>query len=76
MGIKKIDEELCVGCGICSDNCPMDVIRLNEGTKKAFISFGGDCATCYSCEADCPTHAIHVSPEVSKPFVFCPYDGS
>ncbi len=73
MGIKKIDEELCNGCGLCLDSCPMDVIRLNEVTEKAFIAYGGDCATCYMCEMDCPTHAIYVSPEVSRSFPICPY---
>jgi NAD-dependent dihydropyrimidine dehydrogenase PreA subunit len=73
MGIKKIDEKLCNGCGVCLDSCPMDVIRLNEVTEKAFIAFGGDCHTCYMCEMDCPTDAIYVSPEVTRSFIFCPY---
>ena len=73
MGIKKIDEELCNGCTICVDSCPMDVIRFDEVAKKAYIAFGRDCATCYMCEADCPTHAIYVSPEISKSYVVCPY---
>ena len=73
MGIKKIDEELCNGCGICLDSCPMDVIRLDKVTEKAFIEFGRDCATCYMCEMDCPTRAIYVSPEVTRAFVICPY---
>lgn len=73
MGIKKIDEELCNGCGICLESCSMDVIRLDEVTEKAFIAFGDDCATCYMCEMDCPTDAIYVSPEVSRPIIFSPY---
>jgi len=29
MSIEKIDLELCTGCGVCVNNCPMDVLRLD-----------------------------------------------
>ncbi len=73
MCIKKIDEELCNGCGICVDSCPMDVIRMNDITEKAFIAFGSDCDTCFMCEMDCPTGAIYVTPESSRPLIVSPY---
>ena len=69
MGIRKIDYELCTGCGTCVENCPMDVIRLDpeiyngETSPKAFIKYLRDCMTCYLCELECPEEAIYVSPE-------------
>ena len=63
MGIRKIYYELCTGCGICVDNCPMDVLRMNEKTKKPFIQYLRDCQSCFLCERDCPEKAIYVTPD-------------
>ena len=62
MGIRKIDPKLCNGCGICIKHCPMDVIRLDEATKKAYIKYLGDCQGCFLCEAECPEDAIYCYP--------------
>ena len=73
MGIKHIKEELCNGCNICVQDCPMDVIRLNEETETAYIAYAKDCAVCYICELDCPEKAIKVQPEASKLPIILPY---
>jgi NAD-dependent dihydropyrimidine dehydrogenase PreA subunit len=65
--IEKIDIELCNGCRICVDSCPMDVIRFDEETEKASIRYREDCIACYNCENDCPNNAIYVSPQRGKP---------
>ena len=62
MGISWIDFNLCNGCGICVDLCPMDVLRIDEERKKAFIKYLRDCQACSMCERDCPEGAIEVSP--------------
>jgi adenylylsulfate reductase, subunit B len=54
MGIRKIDYTTCIGCGICVEHCPMDVIRMNKRTKRPYIAYLKDCQSCYLCEHDCP----------------------
>jgi NAD-dependent dihydropyrimidine dehydrogenase PreA subunit len=58
--IRNIDRSACMGCGICSEFCPGDVIVMEDG--KAEIAFRQDCWTCFSCELSCPVKAIDVHP--------------
>lgn len=60
MGIRKIDMKLCIGCNICVDVCPLDVIRLNPMSKNAYIKYLRDCQSCFLCEVECPEDAIEV----------------
>lgn len=60
--ISSIDQEKCIGCGICARSCPLDAIRIDQEKKKAYIAYGDDCMTCYFCERLCPTGAIFVHP--------------
>jgi NAD-dependent dihydropyrimidine dehydrogenase PreA subunit len=69
MSIKQIDTDLCTGCGICVNSCPMDVIRMDEANKKALIMYPEDCMLCIFCERDCPQGAIYVSPEKVSPMI-------
>jgi NAD-dependent dihydropyrimidine dehydrogenase PreA subunit len=66
MVIERIDIEKCIGCGICVMVCPMDVIRIDEKSKKAQIVYQADCMTCFNCEDECPVKAIYVSPKRSR----------
>jgi len=61
MAIDEIDPELCNGCGICVNSCPMDVIRMDEKSRKAIIKYPEDCMLCGWCLDDCPQNAIHIS---------------
>jgi NAD-dependent dihydropyrimidine dehydrogenase PreA subunit len=63
MGIRKIDYELCTGCGLCVEECPMDVLRMEKNLDKPFIKYLRDCQACFLCEADCPVGAIYVTPD-------------
>jgi NAD-dependent dihydropyrimidine dehydrogenase PreA subunit len=61
MGIDRIDQDLCTGCGICYDDCLMDVIGFNDKTEQAYIAYPEDCAVCFQCVNACPVDAISVS---------------
>ena len=49
-----VDGELCDGCGICVEECPMGAIELND---KAFVD-GEICTECGTCIDVCPRDAI------------------
>ena len=65
--IKQISG--CIGCGICVQTCPTDVIRQDPKTKKAFIKYPEDCQICHLCRMYCPVDAITILPEKSIPVV-------
>ena len=50
----KIEPAKCVGCGLCSNNCPTKNIVIKGG--KAVAS--GQCTMCYRCVDYCPKQAI------------------
>jgi len=52
-----IDQEKCIGCGLCLAVCPDQTLSLLRG--KAAVS-GKRCIACAHCRAVCPTQAITV----------------
>ncbi len=53
-----VDEDECVGCGICIENCPFGAISATGKDKKAFV----DKSICYGCSAClqvCPNQAVN-----------------
>ena len=69
MGIEKIDQALCSGCEACVENCPMDVLRMND-SGLAYIAYSTDCMDCYVCEKSCPVEAIEMSLESRRKLWF------
>ena len=65
----KINSELCNGCGTCINSCTMDVIRMDEKSKKAIVKYPEDCVLCELCALDCPTKAISVTPVKTEPLM-------
>jgi NAD-dependent dihydropyrimidine dehydrogenase PreA subunit len=70
MGIKRIDAELCTGCGLCVEDCPMDVLRMAEDGDIAAVVYPGDCIVCYQCEKSCPAGAVVLTAAVVRRVLF------
>jgi NAD-dependent dihydropyrimidine dehydrogenase PreA subunit len=53
--IAKVDPDLCTGCGVCVDMCPMGAISLRDNTAQVDVQ---KCTGCGICEDECPVGAI------------------
>lgn len=58
----RLDEEKCVGCGMCLMVCPHAVLVMNDG--RARIEERDACMECGACARNCPTEAVTVRPGV------------
>jgi len=69
MGIKRINPDLCrPNCGLCVDECPLDILVVDEKTKKAVVRYPEDCDTCihhFFCEKICPVGAVEVTGDLN-----------
>lgn len=59
MAHPVIEAEECVGCGICVDACPQEVLVINDGIAE--VENEDNCIACGDCVEECPMGAI---PEV------------
>ncbi len=61
-----VDWDICTGCGICLEICPLQLFEWVEtfghstSKKKAFPAREPDCVQCYECETQCPVQAIRI----------------
>jgi ferredoxin len=58
----RLQEDRCVGCGMCLAVCPHEVFALNNG--KAKIRDRDACMECGACARNCPAEAIRVQTGV------------
>ena len=59
MSHPVIEADECIGCGICVDACPQEVLEVVDGTVEAVNEDA--CIACGDCVEECPMGAI---PEV------------
>ncbi|MBD3230320.1 MAG: NADH-quinone oxidoreductase subunit NuoF [Candidatus Lokiarchaeota archaeon] len=59
-----IDENICIGCGLCKKNCPTDaIIGANKFPHRINTSVCIKCGTCYSL---CPSSSIYKKTNVNS----------
>lgn len=51
-----INQELCIGCGVCAEDCLAKIIHLTEGKAEN----KGPCIQCGHCVAVCPVQAVSI----------------
>ncbi len=61
MAVIKIDEDACIGCGICVNKCP-DAYDLNDDQKAIVKNHNAPCAQIGA--DDCPVGAIEITGEI------------
>ncbi|PLX50853.1 MAG: ferredoxin [Desulfobulbaceae bacterium] len=54
----ELDQERCIGCGICLQVCPHAVFELAD--DKARIVHRDHCMECSACARNCPVQALRV----------------
>ena len=52
----QLDEEKCIGCGLCVEVCPHRVLKMADG--KASIIDKDACMECGACSINCCVDAI------------------
>jgi len=56
-----VNEDMCVGCGVCVDDCSVGAITL-KGDQKATIN-EDECIRCGRCHDVCPQEAVRHDSE-------------
>ncbi|MFX0081095.1 MAG: FAD-dependent oxidoreductase [Candidatus Hodarchaeota archaeon] len=56
--VSEVDDELCIGCGVCVKLCPYNAISKNE--QEVAVVNKLMCKGCGVCGASCPENAITV----------------
>lgn len=58
--VAVIDEQLCIGCTLCFQACPVDAIA--GAAKQMHTIISSECTGCELCVAPCPVSCIHMEP--------------
>ncbi|MEN8191157.1 MAG: FAD-dependent oxidoreductase, partial [Thermodesulfobacteriota bacterium] len=57
--VSSVEEDKCIGCGICTSLCPYGAIVMKKvGKKRKAETVSASCKACGICASHCPTFAI------------------
>ena len=57
--VSSVDQDDCIGCGICTSLCPYGAIVMKKvGKKRKAETVSASCKACGICASHCPTFAI------------------
>jgi electron transport complex protein RnfB len=63
--VVYIDEQVCIGCTLCIQACPVDAIL--GAAKQMHTVITSECTGCDLCIPPCPVECIHVVPVEENP---------
>ncbi|MFO7956562.1 MAG: 4Fe-4S binding protein, partial [Candidatus Brocadiia bacterium] len=55
-----VSEEMCVGCGVCVEECPVDAIAMVDDVARINEE---ECIRCGHCHDVCPQEAVRHDSE-------------
>jgi len=64
--IIKIDEDKCIGCGLCIPNCPEGALQIIDGKVRLVSDLF--CDGLGACIGHCPEGAICIEERTAKPY--------
>ncbi len=63
--VAVIDENLCIGCTLCIQACPVDAIL--GAAKQMHTVIASECTGCELCLPPCPVECIEMRPIATEP---------